>query len=1039
MPLVRVEVRNAYGLGMPELYTETDTEDPKAVLDGVAVAGLVGLLRQLGDLAEFASEIFHGLQEQVLITSSRSHKLVERVHHIESALPPLEKAILGQRSHLHFAYTAGSKWHTRLGTEQNHFIYSDLPCCIMDSYENCHDPPRLHNLDKYDMGGPGSCFRRYSDPTYFKRSSAGLYEAHLQSIHREKKKKRSSLRYRDVAHGAPVIMHGERTNFGSSNFKEKASPCQDFSPIHEPQKIEIVPEVDHLTSSDSRNGSTYIECIFRPSHSTQSENNNVKELSSVSNVNQDSYLDSATLDENFDNSYLAEDSRSKSAYITWDEKLEIIYSTGRPNDPTEILCTTEKMDTEVMEDLNSGVVDHIDFDFHDDQPRPTPVIIGGHHDEIESETDYYLDALNTVESECEDDLDCHTKRELKQNSNVNNKDVDEMNKESHLDDSSMNFEFHVPKPTSLSPKLAPHESLMEANGSSNIENHEDVMKSDLIGSTQVAGISSISLTTPEKLESEAERNATNTETVASFIEPNSQPLLREPISTYESPSGAQTTVSNLVMFWTNGGLLGLEPSKPPDFGLPAVEEAKTNEIQHPGQQNTINDVKSEASGTNPSINGFSVAQDHDGNASSKMTPGTDLAVPKDDYVNSSRMFEFSNRLLVNGFRKQISLVGNERLASSVKSDVPGNTSIQKGYQTVTGIPFRQQFGNGTPFISPSSPPLEHMRISFQPIGGFKTSKLKLAFPDGNNNSNNNETNGLMFPSFQLVPEAAILLHEFASDSDDDDDTFCRSSPYASDDCHSNCSESNSEQWDSSDSPRINNHELDDAFGRISSAESVSNSLVNGIRFQQGFPDHKNYGHESSFTEDGMCSSQHGLLFNIPNFDSMKGSQNHATNDLKGPTEPPPPLPPMEWRGMKPNPCVTMEKEDDLSEALTYKLNLTPPEPKPPQPFNSAPAKQDNVVETDSLILEHKQPDWQNLHVQNGSNRTLDEKVGEEKDDFLQQIRTKSRNLRRISTAQPTTPAGPTSMKVTAILEKASAIRQKTIWKTDEDDKTVILL
>lgn len=52
MPLVRVEVRNEYRLGMPELYKDVDKEDPKALLDGVAVAGLVGILRQLGDLAE---------------------------------------------------------------------------------------------------------------------------------------------------------------------------------------------------------------------------------------------------------------------------------------------------------------------------------------------------------------------------------------------------------------------------------------------------------------------------------------------------------------------------------------------------------------------------------------------------------------------------------------------------------------------------------------------------------------------------------------------------------------------------------------------------------------------------------------------------------------------------------------------------------------------------------------------------------------------------------------------------------------------------
>jgi len=53
MPLVRLQVRNEYGLGQPELHKETNREDPKAVLDGVAVAGLVGILRQLGDLAEY--------------------------------------------------------------------------------------------------------------------------------------------------------------------------------------------------------------------------------------------------------------------------------------------------------------------------------------------------------------------------------------------------------------------------------------------------------------------------------------------------------------------------------------------------------------------------------------------------------------------------------------------------------------------------------------------------------------------------------------------------------------------------------------------------------------------------------------------------------------------------------------------------------------------------------------------------------------------------------------------------------------------------
>lgn len=105
MPLVRAEVRNYYGLGVQELYREANKDDPKEILDGVTVAGLVGILRQLGDLAEFAADVFHGLQEEVMVMSSRSHNLRARMKQIESALSPLEMVVLAQRNHLHFAYT----------------------------------------------------------------------------------------------------------------------------------------------------------------------------------------------------------------------------------------------------------------------------------------------------------------------------------------------------------------------------------------------------------------------------------------------------------------------------------------------------------------------------------------------------------------------------------------------------------------------------------------------------------------------------------------------------------------------------------------------------------------------------------------------------------------------------------------------------------------------------------------------------------------------------------------------------------------------
>lgn len=42
-----------------------------------------------------------------MTTASRSHRLMIRVQNIEASLPPLEKAVLAQTSHIHLAYTAG--------------------------------------------------------------------------------------------------------------------------------------------------------------------------------------------------------------------------------------------------------------------------------------------------------------------------------------------------------------------------------------------------------------------------------------------------------------------------------------------------------------------------------------------------------------------------------------------------------------------------------------------------------------------------------------------------------------------------------------------------------------------------------------------------------------------------------------------------------------------------------------------------------------------------------------------------------------------
>lgn len=52
MPISRYHIRSEYSLSDPELHRRPENDDPETLLEAVSMAGLVGFLRQLGDLAQ---------------------------------------------------------------------------------------------------------------------------------------------------------------------------------------------------------------------------------------------------------------------------------------------------------------------------------------------------------------------------------------------------------------------------------------------------------------------------------------------------------------------------------------------------------------------------------------------------------------------------------------------------------------------------------------------------------------------------------------------------------------------------------------------------------------------------------------------------------------------------------------------------------------------------------------------------------------------------------------------------------------------------
>ncbi|CAK9201608.1 unnamed protein product [Sphagnum troendelagicum] len=191
MPLVRYEVRCEHSLANPELYRSAARDDPEGLLEGVAMAGLVGIVRQLGDLAEFAAEIFRDLHDELMAIGGRGHDLMVRLQQLEAELPVVEKALLSEPNQLRFAYSPGSDWHATIRNDQNHCTQGDLPRFIRHFYEECRGPPRLFLLDKFDVAGAaGACLKRYTDPSFFKLEWANSELMKAQRAQRDKKARR---------------------------------------------------------------------------------------------------------------------------------------------------------------------------------------------------------------------------------------------------------------------------------------------------------------------------------------------------------------------------------------------------------------------------------------------------------------------------------------------------------------------------------------------------------------------------------------------------------------------------------------------------------------------------------------------------------------------------------------------------------------------------------------------------------------------------------------------------------------------------------
>ncbi|MCL7023244.1 hypothetical protein MKW94_017927 [Papaver nudicaule] len=1069
MPLVRFEVKNEYGLGSEEMYRKRggSDEDPKSILEGLTVAGLVGILRQLGDLAEFASEIFHDLQEEVMETAARSHKMIARVNKLEESIPPIEKAILAQKSHIHFAYIDGIEWHPKIQTRKNQIVYSYLPRFIMDTYEECRDPPDFHVLDKFDKGGPGSCVRRYSDPSYFKRALANSEMLSGVKGQREKKAQKSrkkggrqrngGLSYSVSASGR--IQSGSPTSYSESSVAETNSTVNmrskselgDRSKYFDPRIMEV-----RATSLDLRTKLGYHEYVFDGNSSNQHEDQDDSELSSPRSNLQTDGTGSILAEEREKSEYDGLSNRSslapsvrKSSSVTWDEKIEIMKpmhqklhglrrNVEKDSNALPLRSDLTKLEKRSPTRSNIGAVPTLS----DFVKISGSVFYDNESDELESEADSYVDALNTMESEVDTDVDRQTKQEVEL---------------SFAKFKNEGIKDYKEAPTCESNARMSESSDVETDTASYTSSNKQVPRN------LSKSIDSEDLSYVQPLQVNNIISGNDPSSSGSNI-PNSEgPLVGENVNQSGEYDETQAPAPS-VTFWTNGGLLGLQPSKPPDY-----RETSTEIKCRSGTKNDIYTISSETCVSKSQVK----AREHE---EKNHDWGRCYDGSEDD---TSAPFEPLRKKLEDGLSKKnpVSVAKIEKSGDSHYNNVVQGNGLsetsrlkaglvklqdhhirQEGrnrvaYQTSPEKNLKKLIDSRSPMNSAcSSPPLEHMKISVHPMNVSETSFLKLKFPDGKHLHESSEDT--MFPTFQLLPELSNSLQGIGDESDDD--TFYRSSPDMSEEHMSQCSASNSDQWDSDEIPGASNQDpkLYDSLRRVPSDESVSSLLEHEGKIAND-DDTDTYRKPDRISDNlsGIQSMPDGPVLNCQSFDvaSQLTSKHERKVDsypkddldlllqyssiptpMPRPDElapPLPPLPPLEWRLVK---LPAQENEEAfISKAAGGLRNLQVSEATPiQQPKLNQSEKTPVVITAAPPYSQHKQHTLgRSVTMQDSNGKDLNERQ-----DLLHQIRSKSFNLRRTVPARPDLITGPTSNnKVAEMLQKANAIRQAFVGSDDGED------
>lgn len=181
----------------------------------------------------------------------------------------------------------------------------------------------------------------------------------------------------------------------------------------------------------------------------------------------------------------------------------------------------------------------------------------------------------------------------------------------------------------------------------------------------------------------------------------------------------------------------------------------------------------------------------------------------------------------------------------------------------------------------------------------------MQFPD---RSNHHESITDMIHLFQLVSESSISMVDSGSHSDSDD-TFCKSSPCASYDCHTPRSDYDSYPWEFGETPetmadtillkeahQLNLYQVPKNMEECPIlTQTLKNDHINHVKFLLSGP----LLHFPCFDNVNPILEKESNRHHEHNNDFMSHNLSNNFAEPTGPPPPPPPIPLTQWRVTKP--------------------------------------------------------------------------------------------------------------------------------------------